>query len=81
MLESFASYDQHPSALSFLSTNLDGWEDVEGIVLHQGTLALRRLEDSLPGNTMETCSYSRYLLIVGKYTSYDLILIVIGWFT
>ena len=65
---------------------LDGGEDVEGVVHHQGLsyvpeiirteltsrhhdesiLPSRRLENSLPGNTMETCSFSRYLLIVAK---------------
>ena len=32
----------------------------------EDTLPLRRLKNSLPGNTIKTCSYSQYLLIIGK---------------
>ena len=56
----------------------DDWEDVEGIIkacltlLKSSelswlvTLVSRKLENLLPGNTMKTCSSSRYLLIVGR---------------
>ena len=36
------------------------------LCITKGTLASRKLEDLLPGNTMETCSCFRYLPIVGR---------------